>query len=181
MNNTTREQGSNILGAVLVMVGALLISGQYLNFDGWNLAWPFFVIGPGLLFFVGMVLGGRGAGVLAVPGSVVTTVGLVLLYQNTFDHWESWAYAWSLVALVAVGVGLMVNGLWSQRPERFRRGRSLASVGMVVFTVGAVFFESVIGISGRGSETFGAYVGPGLLLAAGVYLLSRNRPRTRAF
>ena len=34
---------------------------------------------------------------------VVTTVGLVLLYQNTTGRWESWAYAWALVGPAASG------------------------------------------------------------------------------
>ena len=59
----------------------------------------------------------------AIAGSIVTTVGSVLLYQQTTGHWESWAYAWALVGPGAAGLGMLVYGLlfrptgYCSRPE----------------------------------------------------------------
>ena len=47
---------------------------------------------------------------MVVGGTVATTVGLVLLYQNNTGHWESWAYAWALVGPAASGLGLALWG-----------------------------------------------------------------------
>lgn len=55
-----------------------------------------------------MLAGGRSAAGLTIPGSIITTIGLLLLYQETFDHFESWAYAWALIP-TAVGVGIVIE------------------------------------------------------------------------
>ena len=38
-------------------------------------------------------------------------VGVILLYQNAANHFESWAYAWGLVFPTATGLGRMIYGL----------------------------------------------------------------------
>lgn len=62
-----------------------------------------------------MLLVGAGLGVpslsgLCIPGSIVTILGLLLLLmiQNSFDLWSTWAYAWTLVVLVGTGAGLAI-------------------------------------------------------------------------
>jgi hypothetical protein len=88
---------------VLVALGTLFLLEQFFDFQLGQWLWPLFIIIPGLLFFVGMLLGGKSAGPLAIPGSIVTTVGLLLLYQNTFNHFESWAYTWALMPVAVPG------------------------------------------------------------------------------
>lgn len=171
-NRNTRNVGNLVVALVLIGLGALFLLGQFFKFNFWSFAWPMFIIVPGLLFFVGMVLGGKSAGGLAIPGSIVTMVGLILLYQNTFNHWESWAYAWALIFPTSVGIGLMIQGTWSNKPDLLRSGRQMFSVGIIIFVVAAAFFELVIGISGRGS--IASYVWPVLLIGLGIYLLLRR-------
>ncbi|HEX8684835.1 MAG TPA: hypothetical protein VF707_21130 [Ardenticatenaceae bacterium] len=178
MNMEMQERGSIAVGSVLVGVGLLALLGQRFDFNLWNFAWPFFVILPGLFFFAAMVLGGRKGGVLAIPGSIVTTVGLILLYQNSFDHWASWAYAWSLIMPTALGVGLMISGLWSNEIESFRRGRAFAVTGLAIFAVGFTFFEGLLNISGFAPTALGSYLLPALLIGGGLLLLLRNRLTT---
>ncbi len=172
-SSNTRNTGNLVVALILIGLGALFLLGQFFRFDFWSFAWPLFVIIPGLFFFVGMVLGGKSAGGLAVPGSMVTMVGLILLYQNTFNHWESWAYAWALIFPISCGIGLMIYGTWSNRPDQLRTGREMLKVGLILFLVAAVFFELVIGISGRG--TIVRYVLPVLLIGLGAYLLLGRR------
>jgi cadmium resistance protein CadD (predicted permease) len=117
-----------------------------------------------------MVLGGRGAGGLAVPGSIVTTVGLILLYQNYTNHWESWAYAWGLIPM-AVGIGLMINGAWSFRPGLVTQGRRLAITGLGLFLVFGAFFEVLIF---RGFIGYAQWLWPVLLIVLGLFLLLRR-------
>jgi len=169
MNDNTRGSARLGLGAVLVAFGILFLLQQLFDFQLGQWLWPFFIIIPGLLCFVGMVRGGKSAGPLAIPGSIVTTVGLLLLYQNAFNHFESWAYAWALIP-IAVGVGLMINGTWSDHPALVQNGRRLAGIGLVLFLVGFVFFELVLNIGGMAS----GIVAPVLLILAGIYLLLRR-------
>jgi hypothetical protein len=170
MNDNTRSQGARVgIGAVLVMLGIVFLLEQFFDFQLGQWLWPLFIIIPGLLFFVGMVLGGKSAGSLAIPGSIITTVGLLLLYQNTFNHFESWAYAWALMP-VAAGIGLMINGAWSEQPPLAQNGRRVAGIGLALFLVGFIFFELVLNIGGMAS----GIVVPVLLIAAGIYLLLRR-------
>ena len=174
MNDSTRSGGASLgIGAVLVGLGFLFLLVQLFDFQFGQWLWPLIIIIPGLFCFVGMLLGGKSAGPLAIPGSIVTTVGLLLFYQNTFNHFESWAYAWALIPL-AVGIGLMINGSWCEQPALVHNGRRLAGIGVVLFLVGFVFFELVLNIGTMAS----GIVAPLLLIIAGIYLLLRRVRRT---
>ncbi len=165
---------------MLVGLGLLFLVAQFLRISLWSLGWPFFVIIPGLIFFVGMVASGKGkAGGLAIPGSIVTTVGLILLYQNTFGAWATWAYAWALIFPTAIGLGLIIKGLWDGKPDDVRQGRQMVLIGLIIFVAAAVFFEVIIGIGGGGP---GSYFWSLALIAIGVYLLIKRgfvAPRPR--
>jgi len=156
-------------GVSLVVVGILLLVGRILGISLGRFLWPFYIIVPGVLLFVfALTTGDSGEG-LAIAGSIVTMVGLVLLYQNTTGHWQSWAYAWALVAPTSIGLGQMVYGSLKGREHVVKSGLGLARVGGIIFVVAALFFELVIGISG-----FGSIGWPVLLIGAGVLLLLRN-------
>lgn len=162
-----------VFGSILLSLGMLFLVGQLLGIGPGRILWPFFIIVPGLAFFVGMVAGGRGAGGLAIPGSIVTTVGLLLLYQNAIGHWVSWAYGWALVPM-AVGIGLMIHGSWSDSRVLRESGRRVATIGVVLFLVFGAFFELVLNVSGY--WRFGQWLWPVLLIAVGVFLLLRRDP-----
>lgn len=168
MDNDRARNMVNIVAAfVLIGLGILFLVGQVFRVRWGIWLWPFTVILPGLAFFVGMLLAGpKGAG-LAIPGSIVTTVGLILLYQNTFQHWESWAYAWALIFPTAVGMGLLIEGVYGGHPENVRTGRTMLAIGIIVFVVAGAAFELLI-FGGRG---LGRYVWPLLLIGGGLFLL----------
>ena len=177
-NYGSQNRASIIIGLSLVGLGTLFLIGQLFEVDLWRFFWPFFIITPGLMFFVGMVLGGREAGPLAIPGSIVTTVGLLLLYQSIFNHFESWAYAWALIFPTSVGIGLMINGAWSRSERLIRVGSRWASVGLTIFLIGGVVFELLLDIS---DNLISDLVWPGLLILFGLYLLIRRaRPEKQA-
>jgi hypothetical protein len=136
------------LGVALVLLGLGLLAVQLLDFDLGPYGWPLFVIVPGLVLLVSGLVG-RGAGGMIIGGTVVTTIGLVLLYQNTTDHWESWAYAWALVGPAAAGLGMALSGMRSGDAAAVRNGTWQALGGLGVFVAGLIFFEEIIGISGR--------------------------------
>src|SRR5437879_1309895 len=92
---TEVEDRSTMNGAGLIVVGALFLlveaGGFYLPAVSWRHLWPLFVVIPGVLMLLGALQGRPRSAGLAVPGSVITMVGLVLLYQNATNHWQSWA------------------------------------------------------------------------------------------
>lgn len=173
--NERSRSGSAALGGILIILGGLFLLGQLFDIDVGRFAWPFFIIVPGvLLFVIALGIGGAGGEGLAVVGSIVTMTGTLLLYQNTFDHFQSWAYGWALVAPTAIGLGQMVYGSLRSQPHIVQTGKRVATIGGIIFLVGAVFFELIIGISGFGLGSLGRNVWPILLIGMGIFLIYRN-------
>jgi hypothetical protein len=170
-----------LAGLLLIVLGVLILIGQMINVDVERLAWPFFVIVPGILVFV-LALGRRDQSGerLAMVGSAVTMVGTILLFQNTFDYFQSWAYAWALVFPTSVGIGQIIYGSIKNRADMSATGRQRTVVGIIIFLVLAIFFEFVIDIGGRGIGLgrFGwsvVLIVVGAVLLVGGYVLDRLR------
>ena len=138
-----------LVGLLLIVLGVLFLIGRMISVDVERLAWPFFVIALGVLvFFFSLASSSQAGERLAMVGSVVTMVGTILLLQNTFDYFQSWAYAWALVFPTSVGVGQIIYGSIKNRADLTSTGRQGALVGIILFVVLAVFFEFVIGLVG---------------------------------
>ena len=167
--SSQRNVGSLVGGALLIIFGALALLGKiFWNIDFWGTFWPFFIIGFGLLFFVGMFAGGRSVSGLAIPGSIITTIGLMLFYQNLTNHWESWSYGWTVI-LMAVGVGIFIMGAWGQNQSQRAAGLRVLRIGLIMFIIFGAFFELVF-TAGR---PFGlrSIVFPVALILLGLYLV----------
>jgi hypothetical protein len=168
---------SAALGIVLVVVGLFALGVVVFGIDLTQYGWPLFVIIPGLtLLVVGFLGGGAGA---SIPGGVVTVLGLVLAYQSSTGDWASWAFAWALIAPGGVGLGLYLQALRDRDPVMLKRGRTLMFLAAMIFMIGFVFFESILGISGMDYGIFGKAALPGLLIVIGLILLVRSIQRTR--
>ncbi|MEA2634786.1 MAG: hypothetical protein QOH92_1553, partial [Chloroflexota bacterium] len=130
-----RRSGTGLaIGVVLVVVGAFYLIVQVAGIDLSVFGWPLIVIIAGLtLLVVGFASLGTGA---AIPGGILTLVGLVLAYQNSTGHWTSWAYAWALVAPGGVGLGLFLQGIRERNTGLIRQGRSLMFIALLIFMVG---------------------------------------------
>lgn len=167
--SSQRNTGSLVGGSLLVIFGILALLGQlFQNFNFWETFWPFFVIGVGLLFFVGMFAGGRSVSGLAIPGSIITTIGLMLFYQNITDHWESWAYGWTVI-LMSVGLGIFIMGIWGQNLTQRAAGLRVLRIGLILFVIFGAFFELIF-TAGR---PFGlrSVIFPAGLILLGLYLI----------
>ena len=173
-----RRNGAGIaLGVVLVVVGLFYLVVQVAAVDLSSFGWPLFVIIPGVtLLIVGFVSLGTGA---AIPGGILTMVGLVLAYQNSTGHWTSWAYAWALVAPGGVGLGLFLQGLRERNGNLMRQGRSLMFIAALIFMVGFVFFESILNISGINDAPVVKAALPALFIVIGILLLARSIANSR--
>jgi len=165
---------STVLGGLLVLIGAVLLAGQFVRIDVGHYGWPFFVIAPGVLLLI-IALTSRGVvgEGLAIAGSIITVTGLILLYQNATGHFESWAYGWALIP-ASVGVGMQIYGWVAHRPGNVRVGTRLLGAGLVIFFLGALFFEGVIGIGGYHLDRAAGVVVGALIIVVGALLLILN-------
>lgn len=122
-----------------------------------QISWPSIIWGMGGLFlFVGLV---SGIGPLAIPGTILGGLGLMLAWQNLTGAWDSWAFSWALIPAF-VGLGLFLAFL-RRRTMRII-GLSMLSWSLVVFALFGIFF------AGRGSML---YLWPVVLILAGVVVL----------
>jgi len=171
---------SMLLGGMLVLIGAIWLVGQFVRIDIGHYGWPFFVIAPGVvILFVALTARGAVGEGLAILGSIITVTGLILLYQNATNHFESWAYAWALIFPGAVGAGMILYGLTAGRPGNARVGARLVGIGVVLFLLGVAFFEGIIGIGGyQFGRAAGVAVGA-LIIAMGALLLVLNLTSSR--
>ena len=149
MNRTVRDNHEMpvLLGGLLVLVGlaALVLQQADVRFGDFigEVGWPLFVIAPGIVLLVAAFITPRPSGIgFAIAGSIVTTVGLILLYQNTTGAWESWAYVWTLIP-GAAGVALVVYGSVIGSAQLVNRGTRMAIIAAVLFVAGLWFFGPV--------------------------------------
>ena len=143
-----RWGGLSLLGVTLVIVGAGLILLRELQIDPFeavsDAGWPYFVIIPGIVLLLASLVPAppRGVG-FAIAGSIVSTVGVVLLYQETTGQWTSWAYAWALVGPGAAGLGMLVYGLIFRQRDLLAAGARLVAIAAAIFAVGYWYFETI--------------------------------------
>lgn len=155
-------------GIALIVLGLIALLGQFLQVDLWAYIWPLFIIAAGLACFVVMRAGGQSTGALAIPGSIITTIGLLLFFQNLFDIWATWAYAWALI-IAAVGVGLIIFGIHNRQSILRQIGRVVLIVGLALFFIFGLAFE--LGAALFGQSSLGGVLWPLALILLGLYFL----------
>ena len=167
MQTNRSNAGALVGGAILIAFGLLALAGQVFRNVDWGFLWPFTVIGFGAVFFVLMFTGGKQAAAFAIPGSIVGGIGLVLLFQNITNHWESMSYFWTLIILF-VGAGIYIMGLYGGDLKQKEAGMRVMKIGFILFVIFGAFFEMIF-------SSFSNIVFPVLLIILGAYLvLSRS-------
>lgn len=174
------DRAALVGGIVLILVGLGFLLGRLIGDRFGVPLWPLWIVVPGLAMLVGSLFIRDASGVgLAIPGAVVTTVGLVLWVQAVTDAWATWAYAWALVGPGGVGLGMLVHGLATGDRTRAGEGFRTLLVGLGLFLGFALFFEGVLGLSGTriaGLDT----ILPAAIVVLGVILLVASLvPRRR--
>src|SRR5687767_565802 len=164
MQTNRSNAGALIGGTILIAFGLLALAGQIFRNVDWGFLWPFAIIGFGALFFVLMFAGGKQAAAFAIPGSIVGGIGLVLLFQNIVQHWESMSYFWTLI-IMFVGVGIYIMGWYGGDANQKRSGFGVMKVGFILFIIFGAFFEILI------FSSFNNLVFPILLILLGIYLV----------
>jgi peptidoglycan/LPS O-acetylase OafA/YrhL len=159
-------------GTLLIAFGLLSLASQlFRNVVNWSYLWPLTVIIFGGLFFAGMFLGGKQVSGLAIPGSIITGIGLMLLFQNLTSYWESWSYGWTMI-VIFVGAGIYLAGLYGNNEGQKRAGGKVMRTGFILFVIFGAFFEMIFSINNplgvRG------LVFPALMILLGGYLIVRR-------
>lgn len=170
-----RWGGLTVLGTGLVIVGIGWFILRELAIDPFkavaDAGWPYFVIVPGVALLLASLVPTppRGLG-FAIAGSIVTTVGCVLLYQQTTGHWTSWAYAWAFVGPGAAGLGMLVYGLIFGQRDLLAPGARLVAIAAAIFVVGYWYFETIFS-TGKAPVALGEWW-PVVVIAVGLTALA---------
>lgn len=165
------RQPGLVLGTILVFVGLILLVGQVVDI-GFTLGWPLWIVGAGVaILLVGLFLVPEQP--VAVVGSIVTTLGLVLLVQDATGLWQTWAYAWALVGPAASGLGMLLWGLRGGDGGAVRAGFWGLLGGLALFGLGLLFFEGIIGLSGF-DLALPEWALPSAIIAVGAVVLVRG-------
>ncbi|WKZ37407.1 MAG: hypothetical protein QY332_05620 [Anaerolineales bacterium] len=163
MQTNRSNVGSLVGGALLIAFGLLALAGQIFRGLDWGFFWPFIVIAFGALFFVAMFAGGKGSAAFAIPGSIISGVGLILLFQNITHRWESMSYFWALI-IMFVGVGIYIMGWHGGDEGQKKSGAGVMKVGIILFIIFGAFFEMIL-------SSFSGMIFPILLILLGGYLI----------
>ncbi|PID87273.1 MAG: hypothetical protein CSB13_00185 [Chloroflexi bacterium] len=162
------KRGSIIGGIILILLGVFFLLLQFSPglAAQFNLSqqWPLIIVGAGILFLLGAILGNPE---VSVPGVVVLGTGCILYYQNSTGDWGSWAYVWSLYpAFTGLGLILLhtLRGNWRRG---LVEGGGLLVVGLILFTIFAGFFNRFGDMS---------RLWPILIILGGLWLVWKNRP-----
>jgi len=163
MQTNRSNTGGLVGGTLLIIFGLLALAGNLFRSVDWGFLWPFVIIGIGVLFFAAMFAGGKSASGFAIPGSIVGGIGLVLLYQNLANHWESMAYFWTFI-IFFVGAGIYIMGWYGGDASQKKSGTGVMKVGLILFVVFGTFFEMIF-------SSFNNLLFPILLILFGAYLI----------
>src|SRR5579864_7842915 len=129
-----QDSAAMVGGVILVGIGLLFLVQQALGIDLGHFGWPLFIILPGLALLVAFAVGPRTAAGLAIPGCVITTVGLILAVDNTFDIYQTWAYTWALIP-ASVGLGLRLQSERLDQPRAMEAGTRMLEGFLLAFVV----------------------------------------------
>lgn len=163
MQTNRSNVGALVGGALLIGFGLLSLLSRTIRGLDWGFLWPFIIIGAGALFFIAMFATGRSAAAFAIPGSIISGIGLVLLFQNITGRWESMSYFWTLI-IMFVGLGIYIMGWYGQDANQRNSGAGVMKVGFILFIIFGAFFEMIF-------SSFGSLIFPVLLILLGGYLI----------
>jgi hypothetical protein len=163
MQTNRSNIGAFVGGAILIAFGLLSLAGQLFRTLNLSFLWPLVVILMGAFFFVAMFAAGKGSSALAIPGTLVSGIGLVMLFQSLTHHWASMSYFWTLIILF-VGTGIYIMGWHSGDMKQKESGLRVMKIGFILFVIFGAFFEMIF-------SNLNNFIFPILLIVAGISLV----------
>ena len=159
----------------LIGIGTGLLLAHIFHIELIELLWPGFVLLPGLLLLWPAQRSTESynhpLSFLAVPGAFISTTGLLLFVMNLTNHFEAWAYAWTL-AFAGAAAGLAYIYRFDPVHRVHERVKKFTRVMLYLFIGFAVFFELVV------FGTFTPWL-PLALIAYGVFMLIKENRMKR--
>ncbi len=160
-----------IVGMLLIFLGGVFLANNLLGEEIFSLVnmWPVFILGLGLIFEFSYFMNRQAAGLL-VPGGILTTIGLLFLFE-TFTDWRFAEYTWPVYPL-AVAIGLFQLYLAAGRqkalliPVGIIGGFSMISFSFLIF---GNLFQWI---------DFG-FVLPGILILIGLLVIGKGLKEKR--
>ena len=155
----------------LIGLGVILLFAGIFDVHLMDYLWPAFLVIPGLVMMYPAYKSTpddqHSLSFLAIPGAVFVAVGGLFFVLNLFDHFEAWAYTWTVIpAAIAAGVLYMTrfdhNLRLEARARKFLRMLAIVTVGL------GFFFEIIV------FENYNPLMAVGLIVL-GVYLLVQER------
>jgi hypothetical protein len=163
MQTNRNNVGALIGGAMLIGIGLLTLIGRFIPSLDLGKLWPLFIIAFGGLFFIAMFSMGKSGAGFAVPGTIISGIGLILLYQAITDKWQSMSYFWTLIVFF-VGLGVYIMGQYGEDVNQKKSGMKVMKVGIVLFIIFGLFFETLF-------SSLNSMIFPILLIVLGGYLV----------
>ena len=154
---------------VLIGTGATLLVLNLLNISIMSLAWPLWVLLPGIALSYPAYHLRRHSRLnyLAIPGAFFLAVGGLLGVMNLFNHFEAWAYTWTLLPAAMVA-GTMYAKRYDPSSSIHTSGPRFIRGSLITCGVLAAIFELLI------FQTLGPWW-PLLLIGGGLYLNKQRR------
>jgi hypothetical protein len=160
-----------VWGLLFILIGILLFAGIFLHSDfiSMQYLWPLFVLVPGLSFEVSYFTERKAPGIL-IPGGILTTIGLLFLFE-VFTHWSFSDNTWP-VYIIAVAAGLYQYYFCAGRP------------GGVLLTALILTAAAGVSIVSNVCRSFfsiepAKIVIPALFVIAGIYILVHGMGKDR--
>jgi heme/copper-type cytochrome/quinol oxidase subunit 4 len=170
------RQRESLPAYAIIGVGVVLLVANLLGYHLIDVLWPGFMIAPGLMLlyptYASTPEKQSRLSFFAIPGAIMTSTGLLLFAMNLTNHFEAWAYSWTLVGAAVVGAMIYMKRF---EPENrvHETGYQYIRFFFMAFMVLAVLFELVV------FNNFNPLL-PLALIGYGVYVLVKGRRETAA-
>jgi hypothetical protein len=132
---------------IIIGFGVLILGSNLFDFDMIDVLWPGFIIAPGLMLlwpaYNSTPDHQSRLSFLAIPGAVLVTIGLLNFMMNLTDHFEAWAYSWTLL-LAAVAWAVMYIRRFDTENKVHESGHKFIKTMIMMLGGLFVLFELVI-------------------------------------
>jgi hypothetical protein len=136
-----------MLPMLLIAAGLVLLVVNVFNVDVMGFLWPGFIVGTGLLMMLPAYKSTEeersSLSFFAIPGAMIVANGALLFLMNMFDHFESMAYAWTLI-LAAGAWGYLYMKRFDAPDDKIEKVRGFIRVMVLTFMALAAVFELLI-------------------------------------